>query len=140
MGKTIFVAVTADPISGESLSKKVSTPTSGAVVTFSGDVRNHDKGRQVTSMDYEAHPSAEKVLNEIANEIVEQYSIEAIAIAHRFGPLAIGDSALVVAVAAAHRQDAFDACNAAVEAVKARIPVWKHQFFSDGTDEWVNSA
>jgi molybdopterin synthase catalytic subunit len=112
----------------------------GAVVTFSGDVRNHDGGREVISLDYEAHPSASEVLAVVAAEIVSEYPLQALIIEHRYGSLAIGDTALGVAAASAHRKDAFAACSAAVDRVKEKLPMWKHQFFKDGTDEWVNSA
>ncbi|MFZ9986658.1 MAG: molybdenum cofactor biosynthesis protein MoaE [Candidatus Nanopelagicales bacterium] len=132
--------VTADPISTASLAAQVDSPLAGAVVTFSGDVRDHAHGRQVTRLVYEAHPSAHEVLSDIANEVAERYEIIAVAVAHRTGPLAIGDCALAAVVSAAHRGEAFAACTALVEETKARIPVWKHQFFADGTDEWVNCA
>ncbi len=112
----------------------------GAVVTFSGDVRNHDGGRAVISLDYEAHPSASEVLAVVAAEIVSEYPLQSLIIEHRYGSLAIGDTALGVAAASAHRKDAFAACSAAVDRVKEKLPMWKHQFFKDGTDEWVNSA
>jgi len=112
----------------------------GAVVTFSGDVRNHDGGRAVISLDYEAHPSASEVLAVVAAEIVSEYPLQTLIIEHRYGSLAIGDTALGVAAASAHRKDAFAACSAAVDRVKEKLPMWKHQFFKDGTDEWVNSA
>lgn len=132
--------VTAEPISTAALAAGVDSPLAGAVVTFSGDVRDHDHGRQVTSLIYEAHPSAQEILATIADEVAERYDVIAVAVAHRTGPLAIGDCALAAVVSAAHRGDAFAACTALVEETKARIPVWKHQFFADGTDEWVNCA
>ena len=79
-------------------------------------------------------------LAEIAAEVAERFDVIAVAVAHRTGALEIGDCALAAAVSAAHRGDAFAACSALVEETKARIPVWKHQFFADGTDEWVNCA
>ncbi len=142
-GESTFLStalVTADPISTAALAARVDSPLAGAVVSFSGDVRDHDHGRQVTSLIYEAHPSAQEILTAIADEIVERYDVIAVAVAHRTGPLAIGDCALAAVVSAAHRGEAFAACTALVEETKARIPVWKHQFFADGTDEWVNCA
>jgi molybdopterin synthase catalytic subunit len=142
-GESTFLStalVTADPISTAALAARVDSPLAGAVVSFSGDVRDHDHGRQVTSLVYEAHPSAQEILTAIAEEIAERYDVIAVAVAHRTGPLAIGDCALAAVVSAAHRGEAFAACTALVEETKARIPVWKHQFFADGTDEWVNCA
>jgi molybdopterin synthase catalytic subunit len=93
----------------------------------------------VVRLVYEAHPSAEAVLAEVAAEIAKDPSVSALAVSHRVGPLEIGDVALAAAVATAHRAEAFAICARLVDEVKARLPVWKHQYFSDGTDEWVNS-
>ncbi|MFM7598454.1 MAG: molybdenum cofactor biosynthesis protein MoaE, partial [Actinomycetota bacterium] len=79
-------------------------------------------------------------LAEVAADVAARYDVIALAVVHRVGPLAIGDCALAAAVSAAHRGEAFAACTALVDEVKARIPVWKHQHFDDGTDEWVNCA
>ena len=133
-------AVSAEPLSVRSMAEWVEDPRAGAVVTFSGDVRELDHGRSVLRLDYEAHPTAGDILAQIAAEVAERFDVIAVAVAHRTGPLAIGDCALAAAVSAAHRGDAFAACTALVEETKARIPVWKHQYFADGTDEWVNCA
>jgi molybdopterin synthase catalytic subunit len=119
----------------------VAHPAAGAVVGFAGVVRDHDGGRTVTRLEYSAHPSAQQTLAEVAAEIAaECHGVRAIAVSHRIGTLQIGDAALVAAVAADHRGAAFETCERLVDAVKARLPVWKHQFFADGTDEWVGSA
>jgi molybdopterin synthase catalytic subunit len=113
----------------------------GAVVGFAGMVRDHDGGRAVTRLEYSAHPSAQDVLAEVAAEVAAHAAgVRAIAVSHRVGMLDIGDAALVAAVAADHRAAAFETCAALVNAVKARLPVWKHQSFVDGSDEWVGSA
>ena len=117
----------------------VSHPTAGAVVSFAGVVRDHDGGRSVARLVYEAHPSAESVLAEVAAEIAKDPAVHAVAVSHRVGELAIGDVALAAAVSTAHRAEAFALCLRLVDEVKARLPVWKHQLFADGTDEWVNS-
>jgi molybdopterin synthase catalytic subunit len=139
-GAVRYAAVASEPISARDMSALVDDPGAGAVVTFSGDVRDHDHGRSVLRLDYEAHPSAGDILAEIAAEVAQRFDVVAVAVAHRTGPLEIGDCALAAAASAAHRGDAFAACAALVEDVKARIPVWKHQYFADGTDEWVNCA
>jgi molybdopterin synthase catalytic subunit len=119
----------------------VALAAAGAVVGFAGVIRDHDGGRTVLRLEYSAHPSAQSTLAEVLAEIAEQaHGVRAVAASHRIGPLAVGEAALVAAVAADHRQAAFDTCARLVDAVKARLPVWKHQFFADGTDEWVNSA
>ena len=135
-----YSGVSAEPISARGMADLVDDPRAGAVVTFSGDVRDHDHGRSVLRLDYEAHPSAGDILAEIAANVAQRFDVVAVAVAHRTGPLEIGDCALAAAASAAHRGDAFAACSALVEEVKARIPVWKHQYFADGTDEWVNCA
>ncbi|MFW0785461.1 molybdenum cofactor biosynthesis protein MoaE [Gordonia sp. CPCC 206044] len=113
----------------------------GAVVGFVGAVRNHDGGRGVTRLEYSAHPSAPDVLAEVvATTVADASGVRAVAVSHRVGDLAVGDVAFVVAVAADHRQAAFATCARLVDEVKAQLPVWKHQHFHDGTDEWVGSA
>ena len=128
------------PLDARALELLVSDHRAGAVVSFSGNVRAHDDGRQVASLTYEGHPSAQQVLGEVAREIASRYEIVALAVVHRVGPIPIGEAALVAAVATAHRGEAFDACRALVDLTKERLPVWKHQVFADGTDEWVNCA
>ena len=120
--------------------KAVIEARAGAVVSFQGVVRDHDGGRGVTLLEYEGHPTAEKILREVADEIAAEPDVYAVAVSHRVGPLRIGDVALAAAVSSAHRAAAFAACARLVDEVKARIPVWKRQVFADGTDEWVNCA
>ena len=91
------------------------------------------------ALHYEAHPSATAVLAEVAAEIAKDPLAYAIAGSHRIGDLEVGDVALAAAVSTAHRAAAFEICGRLVDEVKARLPVWKHQLFADGTDEWVNS-
>lgn len=112
----------------------------GAVVGFVGAVRDHDGGRSVTALHYSGHPTAPKVLADVVEEVSAVDGVRAVAVSHRVGDLRIGDVAFVVAVAADHRRAAFETCSRLVDEVKARLPIWKHQFFDDGTDEWVNSA
>lgn len=119
----------------------VAHQAAGAVVGFAGVVRDHDGGHTVTRLEYSAHPTAQQTLADVAAQIAADCpGVRAIAVSHRIGALEIGDAALVAAVAADHRQAAFDTCARLVDSVKARLPVWKHQFFADGSDEWVNSA
>ncbi len=134
----IHSAVTAAPIDTASHEALVAGPESGAVVGFSGVVRDHDAGRRVTKLVYEAHPDAEKVLTAVATDIAALPQVSSVAVSHRTGELAIGDVALAAAVSAPHRAEAFHACAHLVDEVKRLLPVWKHQFFADGTDEWVN--
>ncbi|BBZ19155.1 molybdenum cofactor biosynthesis protein MoaE [Mycolicibacterium gadium] len=119
----------------------VAHEAAGAVVGFAGVVRDHDGGRGVIRLEYSAHPTAQQTLADVAAEIAAtSHGVRAIAVSHRIGVLDIGDAALVAAVAADHRGAAFETCQRLVDAVKERLPVWKHQFFSDGSEEWVGSA
>jgi molybdopterin synthase catalytic subunit len=113
---------------------------SGAVVTFVGRVRDHDDGGVVVEVEYSAHPSADDVLKQIADEAARHPDVLALAVAHRTGMLAIGDVALVAVVATAHRGEAFARCSALVEEVKHTLPMWKRQVFADGRQEWVGSC
>jgi molybdopterin synthase catalytic subunit len=110
----------------------------GAVVSFCGVVREVDHGRAVVELEYQSHPSAQQVLEQIAAEIAADPQVLGLAVSHRVGTLTVGDNALVAAVATAHRAEAFAICARLVEEVKHRLPVWKRQQFADGTDEWVN--
>ena len=140
MPELVYAVVTDAPVHIQELSKLVANPHSGAVVTFCGDVRDHDGGKEVASLLYEIHPSAPEQIKVITESIMGRFEIEKVAVAHRYGDIAIGEIAFAVAVSAAHRQAAFDACAAIVDEVKAKLPIWKHQKFTDGSDEWVNCA
>src|SRR5262245_65498494 len=134
----VMAALTESPLDVSAHEAAVAHPAAGAVVSFAGVVRDHDGGREVTRLEYEAHPSAADVLAEVAAEIAKEPEVYAVAVSHRVGPLEIGDVALAAAVSTAHRADAFAACARLVDEVKSRLPVWKHQLFTDGTEEWVN--
>jgi molybdopterin synthase catalytic subunit len=116
----------------------VERPGAGASVLFAGVVRDHDHGRTVVSLEYVAHPSAADVLRQCLDQAASDPRVHAVAVSHRVGTLAVGEAALVAAVSAAHRVEAFAACTRLVEVVKQRLPIWKRQVFADGTDEWVN--
>jgi molybdopterin synthase catalytic subunit len=137
-GIVALVGVADSPLDLAAHEKAVGEARAGAVVTFQGVVRDHDHGRAVTLLEYEGHPSAEKVLREVAEEIAADPDVYAVAVSHRVGALAIGDVALVAAVSTAHRAAAFAACARLVDEAKARLPIWKRQVFADGTEEWVN--
>ena len=141
MTRILRAEVTEQVISLTDHEDLVASVEAGAVVSFAGVVRNHDGGRQVLRLEYSAHPSAAETLFEVLAEVAgSSTGVRAIAASHRVGALELGDAALVVAVAADHRGAAFSTCERLVDTIKERIPVWKHQFFADGTDEWVNSA
>src|SRR4051812_20508834 len=135
------VELTEQPIELSEYEELVSHESAGAIVGFAGVVRDHDGGRTVTRLGDFAHPSAQQTLADVAAEIAADCrGVRAIAVSHRIGTLQIGDAALVAAVAADHRAAAFETCARLVDTVKAWLPVWKHQYFADGSDEWVNSA
>lgn len=131
--------VTLDPLSVQQMNDLVKRPTDGAVVTFDGIVRNNFAGRAVRYLEYQAYAEmAEQKMAEIGAEVQRKFPIGDIAIIHRLGRLEIGESSIVVAVAAPHRHAAFEACAYAMDRVKEEVPVWKKEFFADGEDHWVN--
>lgn len=134
----VLVDVVDAPLDVAAHERAVQHRAAGAHVVFQGVVRDHDSDRHVLELEYEEHPSAAQVLREIADEFAADPDVIALAVSHRVGKLAIGDVALVAAVATAHRGEAFALCARLVDEVKARLPIWKRQVFDDGTDEWVN--
>ena len=141
MTRIVRAAVTEDRLLLTEHEHLVTHESAGAVVGFAGVVRNHDGGREVLRLEYSAHPHAEQILFEVLAEMAAHApGVRAVAASHRVGRLQIGDAALVAAVSADHRDAAFTVCARLVDTVKERLPVWKHQFFADGTDEWVNWA
>ncbi|MGH3793728.1 MAG: molybdenum cofactor biosynthesis protein MoaE [Pseudonocardiaceae bacterium] len=138
-GEVLRAAVTEEPLDVEEHARLVSGPAAGAVVSFSGVVRDHDAGRGVRALEYSGHPGAGEVITRVAAQVVAAHpAVQALAVSHRIGPLAIGDSALACAVSAAHRAEAFAACAALVDEVKLQLPIWKRQEFADGSEQWVN--
>jgi cyclic pyranopterin phosphate synthase len=137
----VATEVTSDALEPERLRARLAAATAGAAVVFVGTVRDHDNGRTVTGLNYEAHPDAAAQLDTLAKAVAHAHpDVTGLAAAHRTGHLDVGEVAFVAAVAAPHRAGAFAACCELVDLVKARLPVWKQQFFTDGTDEWVNST
>jgi molybdopterin synthase catalytic subunit len=132
----VFGSVTDGPIDEAAIETLVMTAGDGALVTFRGVVRNHDHGLAVHSLEYSAHPDAERFLRECCETIARDTGLTVAAV-HRTGPLSIGDVALFAAVAAPHRGEAFAACEALVDLIKLRVPIWKRQNLADGATEWV---
>jgi molybdopterin synthase catalytic subunit len=141
-GASVLRAVVGEqPLDVAEHAELVEQAAAGAVVTFAGVVRDHDGGRGVLALDYSAHPTAEKVVTQVAAAVAARAAgVRAIAVSHRVGRLQVGDVALACAVAADHRREAFATCAELVDEVKRLLPVWKHQSFVDGSDEWVGSA
>ncbi len=136
----ISIILTDQIIHLPDLVAQVESTAAGAVATFSGNVRRHDHGKKVSTLSYAIHPQTEAILNQVVREVVNRHKVVSVAVAHRFGDIEMGQSALIVAVSAEHRDAAFTACAELVDEIKAKIPIWKHQVFTDGTDEWVNCA
>jgi molybdopterin synthase catalytic subunit len=128
------------PLSVDEALSAVKDPAAGGVALFTGVVRDHDLGRGVVRLSYSAHPSAGAGLLQVAEKVAAGFDVRALAAVHRLGELEVGELAVVVAVACAHRGEAFDACRALIDELKATVPIWKHQEFGDGGSEWVNSA
>ena len=117
----------------------VSDRSVGGVDVFVGTVRDHDHEQGVTGLEYSAHPTALARLRDVVDEVVAKYDVCAVAAVHRVGRLEIGDAAVVVATGAVHRGEAFEATRALIDDLKATVPIWKHQRFADGTEEWVGT-
>lgn len=111
----------------------------GGITLFVGKVRDHDGGRAVSGLDYSAHPSALERLREVCEQVAGRHEVHGVSAIHRVGRLAIGDLAVVVATAAAHRGTAFEASRDLIDTLKDQVPIWKHQVFADGSDEWVGT-
>ena len=112
---------------------------SGGLTLFVGRVRDHDHGRGVRGLEYSAHPTALESLRRVCSDVAARYDVRALAAVHRVGRLAIGDIAVIVATSSAHRGTSFDASRALIDTLKAEVPIWKHQRFADGTEEWVGT-
>jgi molybdopterin synthase catalytic subunit len=128
------------PLSVDEVLSAVGDPGAGGTALFVGTVRDQDHERPVTRLSYSAHPSAERELRSIAEKIAAEFPVRALAAVHRVGDLQIGDLAVVVAVACPHRGEAFEACRRLIDDLKSQVPIWKHQLFGDGTDEWVGAC
>lgn len=127
------------PLSLDEVVEAVRHDRAGGIATFIGVVRDRDHGQGVEALDYSAHPSAPQVLRDIAERLSAGTDVIRVAAVHRVGHCQIGDLAVVVAVSAVHRGSAFDVCRELVDTLKATVPIWKHQVFDDGSDEWVGT-
>jgi molybdopterin synthase catalytic subunit len=136
-GPIRLLAVRDSPLSVDEVLAAVADPAAGGTVVFVGTVRDVDEGKQVGALGYSAHPSVEAALREVAERVAAAHPVRALAAVHRVGDLAIGDLAVVVAVSCPHRGEAFEACRQLIDDLKAQVPIWKHQTFTDGSQEWV---
>ncbi|NSC23775.1 molybdenum cofactor biosynthesis protein MoaE [Streptomyces albus subsp. chlorinus] len=125
------------PLSVDEVFSAVNDHAAGGTALFVGTVRDHDGGSDVARLGYSSHPTAEAELRRVAEKVVADRPVRALAAVHRVGDLEVGDLAVVVAVSCPHRAEAFDACRKLIDDLKHEVPIWKHQTFSDGTEEWV---
>jgi molybdopterin synthase catalytic subunit len=133
----VLAEIRDTPLSVDEVIDAVRHPSAGAVVTFIGYVRERDHGEPVEVLDYTSHPTAEQVAHDLADRLLAEGRVIRLGVVHRTGHLTIGDIAVVAAVSAEHRREAFEVCHALIDEFKATVPIWKHQTFTDGSDEWV---
>ncbi|MCP3821549.1 molybdenum cofactor biosynthesis protein MoaE [Streptomyces sp. A3M-1-3] len=134
-----LLAIREAPLSVDEVFKAVGDEAAGGTALFVGTVRNHDGGADVDALGYSCHPSAEDEMRRVAERVVADFPVRALAAIHRVGDLEVGDLAVVVAVSCPHRGEAFEACRKLIDDLKHEVPIWKHQQFSDGTEEWVGA-
>ena len=132
------------PLSVDEVFQAVQDPAAGGTAVFVGTVRDVDPAvdpaAKVVRLDYSSHPSAMDKLREVAERVAAESGVIAVAAVHRVGELAVGDAAVVVAAAAGHRAEAFDASRRLIDELKAEVPIWKHEVFVDGETAWVHGA
>jgi molybdopterin synthase catalytic subunit len=132
-----LLEVREQPLSVDEVLAAVADPGAGGTVVFIGTVRDADSGKTVDGLGYSAHPTVADALQSVADQVIAAHPVLALAAVHRVGYLAVGDLAVVVAVSCAHRAEAFAAARMLIDDLKSTVPIWKHQTFGDGTDEWV---
>jgi molybdopterin synthase catalytic subunit len=135
-----LIGIRDTPLSVDEVLDAVSDRGAGGTALFVGTVRDEDHARAVTRLSYSAHPSVEQELRRVMEKVAADYPVRALAALHRVGDLEIGDLAVVVAAACPHRGEAFEACRTLIDDLKAEVPIWKHQVFSDGDTEWVGAG
>ncbi len=133
--------ITDAVLDARALEQRVSHPSCGAILTFVGLVRDNHAGRQVTGLDYQAYPTmCQRIATRIGGEISERWPGARVALAHRVGSLAIGEASIVIATAAPHRVEAYEASRYCIDRIKAILPVWKREHYVDGEPQWVSNA
>lgn len=132
-----MIQLVTTPIDRDQVVRSVASPRAGAVVTFEGVVRDHARGKTVTHLFYEAYPEmAETEMARIREQALERWPLQGLSIVHRTGRLAIGESSVFIAVASAHRADAFEACRFVIDTLKTSVPIWKKEHYQDG-EVWI---
>ncbi|SEF84112.1 molybdopterin synthase catalytic subunit [Thermomonospora echinospora] len=135
-----LIGIRDTPLSVDEVFAAVGDASAGGTALFVGTVRDHDHERPVTRLSYSAHPTAERELRAVMEKIAADFPVRAMAAVHRVGDLAVGDLAVVVAVSCPHRAEAFTACRRLIDDLKSQVPIWKHQLFADGGEEWVGAC
>lgn len=136
-GADLFL-VTSEELEPQRLTDAVRADESGAVTLFYGVARNNNEGRAVRALEYEAHDTlAEKKLREVGDEVLKRFDITGIGVHHRTGHIEVGETSLLVAVSSAHRREAFEACQFAVDRIKETVPIWKKEIWVEGGSDWV---
>jgi molybdopterin synthase catalytic subunit len=135
-----LTAIRDSPLSVDEVRLAVADPAAGGIALFAGAVRHNDHGRPVSRLSYTAHPSAVAEMRKVAEKVAADFPVCGLAAVHRVGDLVVGDLAVVVAVSCPHRAEAIDACRVLIDEIKSSVPIWKHQYFGDGSAEWVGTA
>ncbi|MFJ4676190.1 MULTISPECIES: molybdenum cofactor biosynthesis protein MoaE [unclassified Kitasatospora] len=135
-----LLAVRDTPLSLDEVHAAVGDDAAGGTTLFVGTVRDHDGGKPVAALEYSAHPTAARELRRIAEKVCADFPVRALAAVHRTGRLGIGDVAVIVAVSCPHRGEAFAAARRLIDDLKHEVPIWKHQVFADGEEEWVGAG
>jgi len=139
-GPIRLLAIRETPLSVDEVFAAVGDSAAGGTTLFVGTVRDHDgRAAEVTGLSYSAHPTAEAELRRVAEKVVADFPVRALAATHRVGELRVGDIAVVVAVSCPHRDEAFAAARRLIDDLKTEVPIWKHQTFTDGESEWVGA-
>ena len=133
-----MVRLISSPIGTQEVVESVRTPESGGTAVFIGTTRNQSRGRAVLTLEYEAYePMALKIMELIEREACGRWPLQQVSIVHRLGRVEVGEASVVIAVSSAHRKEAFEACRFLIDRLKQDVPIWKREYFADGTVEWV---
>lgn len=132
-----LVEIRDEPLDVNEVVAALDDDAAGGLTLFVGRVRDHDGGQGVSSLDYSAHPTALAQLRDVCDRVAGDFDVHGLVAVHRVGHLEIGDIAVIVATTASHRGVAFDASRALIDTLKSEVPIWKHQRFADGAEEWV---
>jgi len=134
-----LAAIREEPLDVDEVLRSLDDDGSGGLVLFVGRVRDHDGGKGVGGLGYSAHPTALERLHDVCAQVAGRHAVTGVAAVHRVGDLAVGDLAVVVATTSAHRGESFEASRDLIDTLKSTVPIWKHQRFADGSDEWVGT-